>query len=67
MTDTSNARRLPAAFDPYDADTERMLADRGVVVDHTTLYRWILVYAPELDKRIRPHLRQRVARMWPVS
>ena len=38
-------------------DLERMLADRGVVVDHTTLYRWIQAYAPELDKRLRPHLR----------
>ena len=38
-------------------DLERMLADRGVGVDHTTLYRWIQAYAPELDKRVRPHLR----------
>jgi transposase-like protein len=34
-----------------------MFADRGVKVDHTTLFRWIQAYAPELDKRIRPHLR----------
>ncbi len=38
-------------------DLERMLADRGVAVDHTTLYRWIQAYAPELDQRLRPHLR----------
>ena len=38
-------------------DLERMLADRGVAVDHTTLFRWIQAYAPELDKRLRPHLR----------
>ena len=38
-------------------ELERMLADRGVSVDHTTLYRWIQAYAPELDKRLRPHLR----------
>ncbi|CCD03856.1 IS6 family transposase [Azospirillum brasilense] len=37
-------------------DLERMLADRGVAVDHTTIFRWIQVYAPELDKRLRPHL-----------
>ncbi|MCW2239410.1 IS6 family transposase [Azospirillum canadense] len=36
---------------------EHMLADRGVSVDHTTLYRWIQADAPELDKRLRPHLR----------
>jgi IS6 family transposase len=38
-------------------DLERMLSDRGVHVDHTTHFRWIQAYAPELDKRIRPHLR----------
>jgi transposase, IS6 family len=38
-------------------DLERMFADRGVQVNHTTLFRWIQAYAPELDKRVRPHLR----------
>jgi transposase-like protein len=38
-------------------DLERMFADRGIQVDHTTLFRWIQAYAPELEKRIRPHLR----------
>jgi transposase-like protein len=38
-------------------DLERMFADRGIQVDHTTLFRWIQTYAPELEKRIRPHLR----------
>ena len=37
---------------------ERMLADRDVMVGHTTLYRWSQAYTPELDKRVRPHLRQ---------
>jgi len=26
-------------------------------VDHSTINRWVLKYAPELDKRIRSHLR----------
>ena len=38
-------------------DLERMLADRGVSVDHTTLYRWVQRFAPELEKRLRRHLR----------
>ena len=37
-------------------DLELMLQDREVEVDHTTLFRWIQAYAPELEKRIRPHL-----------
>jgi transposase, IS6 family len=38
-------------------DLALMLRDRGVEVDHTTLFRWIQAYAPEIEKRIRPHLR----------
>jgi transposase-like protein len=38
-------------------DLELMLQDRGVAVAHTTLFRWIQAYAPEIEKRIRPHLR----------
>jgi transposase-like protein len=38
-------------------DLELMLRDRGVEVDHTTIFRWIQAYAVELEKRIRPHLR----------
>jgi transposase-like protein len=37
-------------------DLERMLLDRSVEVDHTTIFRWIRVYAAELAKRIRPRL-----------
>ena len=38
-------------------DLEAMLADRGVAVDHTTMYRWVQRFAPELEKRLRRHLR----------
>jgi transposase-like protein len=38
-------------------DLACMLSDRGVQVNHTTLFRWIQAYAPELNKRVRPHLR----------
>jgi hypothetical protein len=38
-------------------DLEVMLADRGVVVDHTTMYRWVQRFAPELEKRMRRHPR----------
>ena len=37
-------------------DLEAMLADRGVAVDHTTMYRWVPRFAPELEKRVRRHL-----------
>lgn len=34
------------------------MCDRGVEVDHSTLSRWVQKYAPELDKRCRPHLKR---------
>ena len=34
-----------------------MMLERGLTVDHTTVYRWILAYAPDLDKRCRAHLK----------
>src|SRR4051812_18057454 len=37
-------------------DLEAMLADRGVEVDHTTMYRWVQRFAPALEKRMRRHL-----------
>src|SRR4051794_25201991 len=39
-------------------DLELMLLDRGVAVDHTTIFRWIQAYAVELEKRPRPPLRK---------
>src|SRR3546814_13518614 len=34
-------------------DLEEMLAERGISVDHTTIYRWVQCYAPEMEKRLR--------------
>jgi len=38
-------------------DLEERMAERGLEVDHTTIYRWVQHYAPELEKRCRPHLK----------
>jgi transposase, IS6 family len=37
---------------------EEMMLARGLSVDHTTIYRWVQSYAPELVKRCRPYLKQ---------
>ena len=34
-----------------------MMQERGLAVDHATVYRWVQHYAPELDQRCRPHLK----------
>ena len=32
-------------------DLEEMMAERGLGVDHATIFRWVQKYAPELDQR----------------
>jgi hypothetical protein len=36
---------------------EALILERGLQVDHTSVFRWVKRYAPELDKRSRPHLK----------
>ncbi len=36
---------------------EEMMAERGLSVERSTIARWVGRYAPELDERVRPHLR----------
>ncbi|GHO60404.1 hypothetical protein KSB_88790 [Ktedonobacter robiniae] len=38
-------------------DLEEMMMERGLHVDHTTIYRWVQHYAPELERRCRPYLK----------
>src|SRR5260370_15988448 len=38
-------------------DLEEMMLERGLHVDHTAIFRWVQRYAPELEKRCRPHLK----------
>ncbi len=33
-----------------------MLNERGLDVDHTTIFRWVQGYGSEIDQRCRPHL-----------
>jgi len=38
-------------------DLEEMTAERGLTVDHSTIARWVLYYAPILNQRIRREMR----------
>src|SRR6476661_5288360 len=42
---------------------EEMMRERGVAVDHSTLNRWVIKYAPEIEKQFRRHQRP-VGRSW---
>src|ERR687894_286907 len=38
-------------------DLEQMMRERGLAVDHVTVFRWVQCYAPEINRRMRPHLK----------
>jgi transposase, IS6 family len=38
-------------------DVEELLAERGLLVDHVTVWRWVQRYAPQIQRRLRPRLR----------
>ena len=42
---------------------EEMMGERGVTVDHSTLNRWVIKYAPEVEKQFRRRQRP-VGRSW---
>jgi len=39
-------------------DVEEIMAERGLSVDHVTIWRWVQRYAPVLNQRIRRELRR---------
>ncbi|EJR62460.1 hypothetical protein IIO_02391 [Bacillus cereus VD115] len=39
-------------------DLVEMMEERGLSIVHTTFMRWVHQYGPELDKKIRSHLKQ---------
>jgi transposase-like protein len=44
-----------------------MMGERGVSVDHCTIYRWVQMYAPEMEKRLRWHWRRPQSTSWRVD
>jgi transposase, IS6 family len=47
-------------------DVQELLVERGLEVDHTTVWRWVQRYAPELEERTRPHLKA-TGKSWRVD
>jgi IS6 family transposase len=45
--------RYPLAY----LHVSELLAERGLVVHASCIWRWVQVYAPELNKRCRRHLK----------
>ncbi len=44
-------------------DLEEMARERGLEVDHTTIYRWVIKFTPELEKTAR-QLKRPVGKSW---
>jgi transposase-like protein len=47
-------------------DLEEMMAERGLSVDHVTIWRWVQRYAPPLNQRLRREIRH-PNRSWRVD
>ena len=48
-------------------DLVEMMRERGLEVDHTTLYRWVQHDAPEMEKRLRWHWKSSMGYSWRVD
>ena len=44
-----------------------MLCEHGVSIDHSTIYRWVQRYAPEIEKRLRWYWSPGLSRSWRVD
>ena len=48
-------------------DLETMMTERGVAVDHSTIYRWVQHCAPKMEKRLRWQWRRPQSRSWRID
>ena len=48
-------------------DLEQMMGERGVSADHSTIYRWVQKYAPEIERRLRGQWREPRSTSWRVD
>ena len=44
-----------------------MMTERGVAIDHSTIYRWVQHFAPKIEKRLRWQWRRARSRSWRVD
>ena len=48
-------------------ELEEMLGERGVEVDHCTIYRWVQYYAPKLADKLRWYYKPQLGYSWRVD
>src|SRR6478672_5606250 len=45
-------------------DLEELMAERGLSVDHTTIWRWTQTYGPEVDRRLQSEVKRKPLGTW---
>jgi putative transposase len=45
-------------------DIEEMMLERGIKVDHSTINRWVIHYAPLLEEKFRKNLKRKTGVSW---
>ena len=45
-------------------ELEEMLEERGVEVDHSTLNRWVVYYAPKLAQKLKKYWKPKSNKTW---
>jgi transposase, IS6 family len=54
----SSCQRCDGTFDPPAyLHVSELLAERGLFVHPSCVWRWVQVYAPEINRRCRQHLK----------
>ena len=48
-----------SAFCVSFGDLEELMAERGLAVDHTTIFRWTQTYGPEVYRRLRDEVKRK--------
>lgn len=48
-------------------DLEEMFLERGIAVDHSTLYRWVIFYAPKILEKLKWYWKPRGGYSWRVD
>lgn len=48
-------------------ELEEMMEERGISVDHSTIYRWVQHYAPQMEKRLKWYLKRINSQSWRVD
>ena len=48
-------------------DIEELMQERGVTVDHSTVQRWVVKYAPLFENRFRKNHKRSVGNSWRID